>query len=233
MIVTRAATFKVEVLLGKDESPAAQRVSLEQKYRDGLRDLEREKRRAIEKLYLHRKIEVEEERLELPPHEKDLFSEVQWKVFGLPAGAVVWGETIGGATVGGLIDASVGGSSFLMGTIFGGLTGLVHGAWVAAKRMPTAKSMIADGLGKKVWNIGPHPNPQFFWIVLDRALCHYRAVRDRSHGRRDTLSLKGLLRELDKQARKPLEKIAARIRKAGEASAEDSKQLADAIEKLL
>jgi hypothetical protein len=37
--------------------------------------------------------------------------------------------------------------------------------------------------------MGPVTSARYAWVLLDRALVHLRAVRDRSHARRDALDL--------------------------------------------
>jgi hypothetical protein len=43
--------------------------------------------------------------------------------------------------------------------------------------------------------MGPATNPRFAWMLVDRALVHYRAVRSRSHARRDVLNVETAAKE--------------------------------------
>jgi len=51
--------------------------------------------------------------------------------------------------------------------------------------------ILGRKLGGSVARIGPLRNPNFSWLLLDRALLHYRSVVRRAHARRDELVLRG------------------------------------------
>ena len=55
--------------------------------------------------------------------EKDLFADTSWNLLGLSTWQLVRAGAIGGAAVGGAVDLSTGGASFLTGTVIGALVG--------------------------------------------------------------------------------------------------------------
>ena len=126
---------------------------------------------------------------------------------------------VSGAVAGGTIDALVGGASFMTGALVGGLLGGAYAAWHSAKRLATLEN-IKNYLGRgTLYRIGPHRNPNFPWVVLDRALLHYFAVRDWAHSRRkppvlpETAGKAGLVAELDSALGRKLGALFARIAK--------------------
>jgi hypothetical protein len=60
-------------------------------------------------------------------------------------------------------------------------------------------------------------NARYAWVLVDRAFVHYRAVRDRSHARRDALGrnevASGIAAELPRAWRDPLDAALRRVMK--------------------
>jgi hypothetical protein len=76
--------------------------------------------------------------------------------------------------------------------------------------------------GGRRFRIGPHAGPNFPWVVLDRALLHYRAVARRTHARRGEIpvegggeagSAAGLVAGLGRGERRALEKAFRTLRR--------------------
>jgi hypothetical protein len=174
---------------GADEAQV--RSVLEETYRDAQRRHEATARGRIETIYRHAGIDRED--CEFDFLASDLFSESIWRVFGLTTGQLVRGGAIGGAATGAGIDLMVGGHSFLAGTVVGALFGgaaafvasrKIASVWSSASR--AARALFPGDTGRFL-AMGPVTSPRYAWVLLDRALVHFRAVRDRSHARRGPL----------------------------------------------
>jgi hypothetical protein len=73
--------------------------------------------------------------------------------------------------------------------------------------------------GERRFQVGPHAQPNFPWVVLDRALLHYGAVVRRTHARRGALPLPdaaraGVVATLGPGERRELDDAFRRIRRA-------------------
>ena len=211
--------YENEITIGKDEDPKNYRHKIETGFHDYLRQREKKARRDIEHLYQHLKVETEENELDRPVFEQDLFARSTWSLLGLTVKQLVAVGAIAGATVGGIVDASVGGASFMMGTLIGGAVGAGSVLYFSSDRFASIENIIGIIQGKKIIRIGPHKNPNFPWILLDRALLHFKSIRDLAHSRRDKISLATeknehrIVARLDTNARKSLTRIFASIRK--------------------
>ncbi|HEX7898083.1 MAG TPA: DUF3482 domain-containing protein [Planctomycetota bacterium] len=153
-----------------------------------LTELEARAREAVERLYRHARLKrAGGKDLSLEPGA--LFSRETWKRQGLtlPQRLAAWAGA--GATTGGAIDVGVGGASFFAGAVLGGAIGLGVGVW---REKRGGFDFRARWLAKdrKEVTVGPVTDPEFPVVLFNRALGHYRLVRDRAHGRRDDLLLK-------------------------------------------
>ena len=176
---------------------------LKREYFEALRRRERAAYRAIRRIYLHHRLDVKTE--ELTVSGEDLFDTERWKALGLTRKQLVTAGAAGGALVGGALDAAVLGADFLLGTVIGATTGAVASI-SGMTRLPDVK-ILGRPLAGKVCRIGPIKNPQFPWIVLDRALLVHRAFQCSAHARRETLTLSSdqtgsLVRDLDEDLRR-------------------------------
>lgn len=143
---------------------------------------------------------------------------------GLSPQALIALTTVTGAVAGGSVDAMAGLSSFLTGTVLGGLGGLGVGVYELARRFATASNLrerAADAIrgprnGEWV-RVGPHPSTNFPFVLLSRAAEHFDRVRAWSHARRELLALAAseasLVDELDASSRRKLNKLFSTIRK--------------------
>ncbi len=94
--------------------------------------------------------------------------------------------------------------------------------------------------GRRRYSIGPNVSPEFPWVLLDRALLHYRSVLERTHARRDppTGSAlrrgEGLVAELPLDDRCRLDKLFTRIRRTSPPVPSSlTSELREALESLL
>lgn len=148
--------------------------------------LESRAREEVERLYRHARLKRAGGR-DLPPAE--LFARETWKKHGLTAAQKVAAWAGAGATTGGVIDLGVGGASLMAGLLIGGAVGAGVGVWRAARGFRWV-DLAASTLGGDELTIGPVKDPEFPVVLFNRALAHYRLVRDRAHGRRDELVLR-------------------------------------------
>jgi hypothetical protein len=190
---------------------------LEAAYRDVQRKHEAAARDRIEAIYRHPGLDRQDPEVELLG--ADLFSETTWRVFGLSRAQLVRYGVVGGAVAGGAIDLAVGGLSFLAGTAIGAAAGGALG-WLAGTQIASvwsggsslAKVLFPHDTGRFL-AMGPVTSPRYAWLLLDRALVHFRAVRDRSHARRDPLGAPGagIVADLPRALRDPLDRALRRL----------------------
>ena len=158
---------------------------LSEKLFDRLRQRERESRREVEALYRHYELEKSERALALLG--ADLLDVDQWKLMGLTARQLAGAGAAAGAVAGGVIDAGVGGASFLTGTVLGAAFGGVGAVWGGTKLARVR--VLGAPLGGRKLRVEAPATPQFAFVLLERALIHWRVVAGRAHARRDALDL--------------------------------------------
>ncbi len=184
-LLVDAITLTLEArAAGKD---ALATVELERRFHEALRDTERRARAKVATLYKHPGQWADDD-VGRPVFDADLFAEQVWEGLGLSSGQLLVALTLSGAVAGGTLDAMVGGASWGTGAAIGAAVGAVSGGVHAARRMARA-TRLRDALrgkgGGKLYRVGPHQNPNFPFVLLDRALLHYDAVLRRTHARRD------------------------------------------------
>jgi hypothetical protein len=210
-----------------------------EEFRAVMRERERRERRDVELLYHHDALERVESELAEDAITTDLFSRKTWRVLGLDQWQLARVGVVGGAAVGGTLDAITGGTSFLTGTVIGGMVGGLSSYF----GVPNAArvEIVGRPLGQRVAIVGPVTDTNFPWLVLDRAVLHHAAVSGRAHAVRNTLVLgegNGNVRvgpsgAMDASERGALGSIFNRIRRAGAADAEALSALALRVEAIL
>jgi small GTP-binding protein len=244
-LLADALTHVEELAVPDEAALARERDRLERSFHDALRRREERARRRVEALYGHRAAVFEEAALARPVLEQDLFAEETWRVLGLSPGQLVAASALAGATVGGALDVAVGGASFLAGTVLGGAVGGGAALYGVGRRFARVRPVGPGGLpsllldarrlvsGERRFRIGPHAQPNFPWVVLDRALLHYAAVARRTHARRGAVALpegarSGVVASLPGAERRDLEALFRKLRR----SAPDApRSLRDALER--
>ncbi|MFW5845510.1 MAG: GTPase/DUF3482 domain-containing protein [Planctomycetota bacterium] len=215
---------------------APEEEELRQRLCSELEGVWRTHQRRIEDLYQHRIQDRDGGDLQAAPFAAGLFSTRTWELFGLSrtslalVGAAVGGSA--GAPIGGIIDLHTGGATFLAGTVLGSVIGGGAGAIGAlfAGRGLGAARVLGQRLGRDIARCGPITNPRFAWILLDLAILHHRAVRLRSHARRDPFVLppvegkRGIAERLPGSLRRSMERQFARLRKQHEAPPQEERQ---------
>jgi hypothetical protein len=189
------------------------RSGVEARFQDGLRSLEQRCRDEVEAIYSHRRIERREAALTLL--DEDLFAEKTWLVFGLRKRELMATGAMGGATTGAVVDAQLGGMSFLLGAALGAGIGAALGWWTADRLV---KVRVLDvPLGGEKLVAGPTRNRSFPHVVFNRARYHHFLVARRNHSLRGELALlehpDQVLPPLSKDHRSELERCFEQLRK--------------------
>lgn len=206
-----ALSMKEEAVLKTDRDGQVKELS--EKLFERLRERERKARTEVEALYRHNRLERAEGALSLI--DKDLLDRDQWRLMGLSATQLASAGAAAGALAGGVIDASVGGASFLAGTLIGAAVGGVGAVWGGQSLAKV--QVLGTPLGGRLLRVEAPPGPQFPFVLLDRALVHWRLVAGRAHARRDALDVtevaSGVVSNLSNDRRKVLSRLFGTIRK--------------------
>ena len=157
----------------------------QERYGQELQALEAKARHDIEQLWHFDRLERQELPLLLQP--ESLFSNENWQLFGLTAKQLTLASASAGAMGGAALDLATAGHSLLLGSIVGGGMGALGGWWSGKKLAKLRLGLVS--LGNSQWQIGPIKDPNFGFVVLGRALAHLRLLSQRSHARRDALSI--------------------------------------------
>ncbi len=201
--------------LATDADPAAYQQALAEKYYDQLRRRERAGHHRLKGIFLHHQLEVAEHPLEIAG--EDLFDVDSWNRLGLSRKQLTAAGAAAGAVAGGMVDAASAAVSFPFGTLIGGATGGAA-SWYAATKLPEVK-IQGFPLGGQLLKIGPMKNPNFPWVVLDRALLYVDVVADRAHARRGQVRLEaepsppGIVTAIQAAGRKNVERCFASLRR--------------------
>lgn len=202
------------------------RAELDAAYRDAQRRFETVGRDAIETIHRHSGLTREDPELDLLAN--DLFSATSLRLFGLTRHQLMRYAALGGAATGGALDVVTLGHTFLLGTLLGAGAGAAIGwfmstqiasAWTNTSQL--ARALFPFDTGRFL-ALGPVNNARYAWVLVDRALVHYRAVRDRSHARRDALGrnevASGIAAELLRALRDPLDTALRKVLKDAQKS---------------
>ncbi|MBN2361330.1 MAG: DUF3482 domain-containing protein, partial [Deltaproteobacteria bacterium] len=122
-LVVDALTLALEVTVRERREIDGERARLEQRFHDQLREREQRARHAVEGIYAHHRGAWNSAEVARPVFDRDLFAQEAWRLLGLSPKQLVAAGAVGGAVVGGSIDAAVGGASFMTGTLIGTLLG--------------------------------------------------------------------------------------------------------------
>jgi hypothetical protein len=245
-LVVAELTHIEEVTVDDETALEAERDRLERTFHDQLRAREEQARRRIEALYGHGDVRFEGASLERPVFRQDLFATATWKLLGLSPAELVAAGTLAGAALGGTVDLMVGGASFMAGTAVGGAVGGASALVGLGRRFARVRAIGPGGVagwllaarryweGGRRFRIGPHAQPNFPWVVLDRALLHYEGVVRRTHARRGTIAIPdgtsraGIVADLPRAERRDFEELFRSIRRS---AADPPRHLRDALER--
>ena len=209
-MIAQMIRLEVKKRLPPDTDPSPYRETLEQRYRDKLRILEIDGRLAVEQVYQQDRLQRDE--APLANGEDDLFSKQAWLRFGLTKRELVTAGALGGAVGGGMLDAAVGGTSFMTGALLGAAAGAAM-AWWSADRLAKFRVMSLP-LGGVEACYGPSRNANFPFVILNRARWHHHLVVQRTHAQRTVMQV-GTPEPLPQDHVKSLASLFHRLRKAG------------------
>jgi hypothetical protein len=142
-------------------------------------------RRQIEVLFAHKKVERAETELATPVWERDLFAKETFRLLGLSKLQLAGAAAVAGAIGGAALDAVVVGHTLFAFAGIGGALGA--GASLYATRGNQDVAFAGVRVAGVEVAVGPHQDPRFAWVLLDRALLHAKAVAGRSHAQRAPL----------------------------------------------
>lgn len=179
--IEKSIRFSVSRGLDPGDDPVLARENLGETYREQVRDIEKSMFRHIRSLFKHRVYEVSLPEYSVLQH--DLFSKKTWELLGLTKTQLAAAGALLGGTMGAVADTAAHGLTFGVFTAIGGLLGA--GSAVLGGRRAADKSPAGIRLGGDRIQVGPNENPQFLYILLDRALIYYTHIINRPHGRRE------------------------------------------------
>lgn len=177
----RSIVFKKTRLLADENETDAAKEELEKEFREGLRSIEERAWDRILNEFNHTRLNIKASHN--PVLTEDLFSEQTWQVLGLKLKELVLAAAALGAGAGIGLDVLFGGISFGIFTVTGAATGAVT-ALLKGRTLSKLK-LKRIPLGGYEISIGPNQNPQFPFILLDRAFLLYQMVANRAHARQD------------------------------------------------
>ncbi|MAE69851.1 MAG: GTP-binding protein [Gemmatimonadetes bacterium] len=217
-LVAKSIVHGLRVPIPSGDDPEDHQARLTKRFHDDLRKLEEKARVEIEALYKHARLE-HAEAADRPVWEEDLFDPARWEPLGLaPRQLLALGATLGAVT-GGAVDVAVGGASFMLGAVLGAAMGAGGALWRSGQPIASVEGLRGLVRGDRLLRIGPHPNPNFPFVLLDANLLHWTAIRERAHAERSTLVLEragekeGPSSALGAGERKALSKCFAGVRK--------------------
>jgi hypothetical protein len=238
-LLVDALTMTVERPVRESDDAAVKEREWHEEFRRAMRERERRQRREVELIYHHDSLERQELDLVDDAITTDLFSQRTWRVLGLDQWQLARAGAVGGAAVGGTLDALTGGTSVLAGTLIGGVVGGLSSYFGA--RNAARVEIVGRPIGGRVAIIGPVSDENFAWLVLDRAILHQAAVSGRAHAVRHAMVLTergdgrrgGPSGTMDGAERDPIGALFKRIRGAGGADADSMTALGSRIEALI
>ena len=152
---------------------------LQANYQDALHRIEKDSHQSIRKLFKHNIFN-----LDIPPQSilnEDLFTERTWQLLGLSKKQIVSTAAVLGGGIGVQVDLALAGLSFGVFTLSGAIAGATT-AWLRGEKLARTK-IKKQKLGGISITVGPNTNPQFPFVLLDRALLYFQHVSNWAHAR--------------------------------------------------
>ena len=125
----------------------------------------------------------------------ELFSKESISLFGLDKKSILLLSASGGAVVGSSIDAVLGGSSLLIGTVIGAGAGVV-GAWRGFDKVIGDKIIGKISADKRLV-LGPIKDTELPFIILKRAIYFTIEIANRPHANREYIDIAEALERLE------------------------------------
>ncbi|MCB1669652.1 MAG: GTPase/DUF3482 domain-containing protein [Gammaproteobacteria bacterium] len=170
-------------VLSRDQARPLQPL-LEKRFYSALKKREQEGHEQLKDLYHYHSLDIRRSEL---PTEDNLFDTEKWIVWGLNRRQLLVAATMAGAATGAVVDLGLAGHSLFLGALTGGLLA-GGGAWFGADRLADFKIMGLP-MGGYEARQGPMKNRNFPYVLLSRYLFLHDALQQRTHARRDSLSI--------------------------------------------
>ncbi len=233
-LLTYSLTLTRKARIDGDQVDSALAERLSGELKNTIRERERRTRRAVQEIYQHAHVRLEETQNEMLV--EDVFSERIFSLFGLSATQLAISGAASGAAAGGGLDLIFGGMSLGLAAAIGAAIG-TGGALLGANKMAKVKVLGAP-LGGSELHVGPIADMNFPWVLLGRAMLHHGLVAERNHARREKLVVDSsagthLTDDIDSGQRRQLERCFTILRKERELDADMRQLLIDAIATLL
>lgn len=184
---------------------------LDKQYKTWMKKREDQAINELLRNYAHYNTHVSLDHFDLPP---DLFDCDQWFAWGLDKKQLVIAATATGAISGAALDMAVAGSSFMVGSIGGGLLG-AGSAWFGADKLVDLK-IKGLPIGGYQATVGPIKNRNFPYVIIGRYLHLHRQISELNHANRTALSFKATdfqekVASLEKSSKKELDTLCDRL----------------------
>ncbi len=153
---------------------------LEEDFKKRIEQIEKKLQNDIKSMLYFKNIKINIKNAEL---KYDLFSEQSKEIFGLKREKLILISTLGSAVSGGMIDLAVGGHSFFLGTLIGGVTGFV-GSIYGYEELGKIKF-----ISKEKMQVGPIKDINFGFIFLNRSIIFAKTLLSKSHADRKEVLL--------------------------------------------
>jgi hypothetical protein len=179
-MLDKCVRFKIVKNFHDEEQRESIRKAMEAEYGGKIAEMEKETHQRIKKRFKHNIFQME-----LPAEDianQGLFNERTWQVLGLKPGQLAMAAGVAGGIVGSLLDVAAHGLTFGIFTAIGGLAGAGSALLGGSKMMNLKIKGIRIG-GFRI-QTGPMENPQFMFVLIDRALIFYSRIINWAHGRR-------------------------------------------------
>lgn len=165
-----------------------QKTDLQTHYQQSITSFEQQCRKKVESIYRYDHLVRQEAEFEVGLISADLFDQTQWQLYGLNKTQLTAVSAASMAGAGSLIDLSLGGASFMLGAIGGGISGAA-GAWLYSDKIAEVAKQNSNNKSQTL-SYGPSSNLNFPFVLLGRALAHHQLLLKRTHAYRDTLNIK-------------------------------------------
>ncbi len=121
---------------------------------------------------------------------EEIFSKKTWELFGLSKKQLAVFGGLGGAALGAGLDLAAGGAMLGLATGLAGAAGAVGALW-GGRKLSSSKIMGIQ-IGGETLEVGPVKDINLLFVLINRALLHYKQTINWAHGRRDYETVESL-----------------------------------------
>ena len=222
-------SYEIEQKLPERADSDALRLILKSKYQSYVLGREKELFNQFLISYRHMHCNLHLVDLDLPPN---LFDTDQWFLWGLNKKQLLVSMTVGGMVAGGSLDLATGGASALAGTLIGGVTGLTSGL-ISTMQLDKTKFKGLPLAGKKI-QYGPIKDPNYPYVLINRALHLHKQVVHKNHADRsdfavDIPSWELTMKQLDDTMVKKLHNLCSKLSRQNYLATDDLSAVLEAL----